>query len=197
MSETALIINVVNEQATDSGDGLTFTLHGVDAQASPVPVVCVDGVEAAAEDYTFDAGDADTAASIVFGASKSGKTVTCDYSWRLTCSAEQDLTAYELGRESNTKVMKDVNGRTMAVESCEKVTSWQGLLVWDYADQAFWEEIRRIAETPGMTFDVVRGSLTTPLDRISNLFPTGHPKFREIPGVPGRTQVSLAAVQLG
>ena len=194
--ETALIIKVVNEQAADTGDGLKFALRGRDAQQPPEPVVYVDGEPAASDGYTFDSGDEETAASITFDSTQAGKTVTCDYNWRLACAADRDLSVYEFGRDANTRVMKDVNGRVMAVESFEKVSGWRGLLVWDYAEQSLWDEIRRIAETPGVKFDLERGSLDAPLDRIENLFPAGYPQFREIPGVPGRTQVSLAVVQL-
>jgi hypothetical protein len=194
--ETALIIHVLNETATEGEDGLAFSLHGRDAEETPAPVVYVDGAEADAEEYTFDCGDEETNASITFTESQSGKAVTCDYYWRLECAADQDLTVYEFGRELNAKALKDVNGRTMVVEGYEKTTSWRGALAWEYATQEFWDEIRLIAEGVGTTFDLSRASLAPPFDRIERLYPLEYPKFREIPGVPGRSQISITAVQL-
>jgi hypothetical protein len=195
--ETALIIKITGENAVDCGDGLSFTLRGRDVRNLPEPVVYIDGAVAEKESYTFDPGDSETSAAIAFEDQQTGKKVTCDYYWKLSCGPENDLTVYEFSREANTRVMKDVNGRTMVVESCVKVTGWRGMLVWDYADQSFWDEIRRMAESPGATFDLERTSLVEPLDKIANLYPTGYPQFSEIPGVPGRTQIKLTVVQLG
>lgn len=194
--ETALIIHVLGEAAADSGDGLTFGLHGRNAQETPAPVVCVDGAEVDNEEFTFNFGDQETAASVTFEDSKAGKTVTCDYTWRLECAPDQDLTVYEFERELNAKALKDVNGRLMVVEGCEKVTAWRGALVWEYATQAFWDEIRRIVESVGTTFDLERSSLDAPFDLIEKLYPLEFPKFKEIPGVPGRSQIAVSVVQL-
>ncbi len=195
--ETALQINVVNETAEDTGDGLTFMLHGRDARTKPAPTVYVDGAEAAPSDYVFDAGDDETAATITFNESQSGKTVTCDYVWRLACSPENDLTVYEFGREANVRTETDVNGRTIVVEGYERVAGWRGALVWDFAGQEFWEEIRLLAETPGATFALERNSLASPFNLMENLYAAGYPKFREIPGCPGRSQIAIPVVQLG
>ncbi len=195
--ETAIYFRVKNEEATDGGDGLTFALHGVNAQATPAPVVYVDGAEADPASYTFDYGDSETAASITFEDSRSGSTVTCDYRWKYELGPEEELAVYEFDRTMNVKTLTDVNGRRMVVENCAKVSGWQGALAWKYVGQSFWEELRRLAESAdGWTIDVERSSLGAPLDMIENLYPISYPKFAEKPGVPGLTGVTMNVVQI-
>jgi hypothetical protein len=194
--ETAIYIRARGEVAADSGDGLTFVLHGRKALESPAPKVYADGAEADPEDYAFDYGDEETSASITFDSSQAGKTITCDYRWKYECGPGEEPAVYEMEKELNVKAMKDANGRTMVVENEIKASGWRGVLAWKYVTQAFWNEIRILVESPGYTFDIERTSLGEPLDSIMNLYPVKYPAFKETPGVPGLTDVTLEAVQL-
>lgn len=194
--ETALYIRVSGEEAVDGGDGMTFSLHGRNAQSSPAPVVMSDGEVVDAEEYTFDYGDADTEAGIVFNSDRSGETITCDYRWKYECGPDEDPVAFELDKEVNARALKDVNGRTIVVENLVKTSGWRGVISWKYMNRSLWDEIRILAESPGYLFDVERTSGGDPLDLIDNLYPLKFPAYSEEPGVPGLTNVSIEAVQV-
>ena len=194
--DTVLIVRRRGETAADSGDGLKFVLSGRGAEAEPEPVVRVDGSRADAGEYVFDPGNAETAASVTFHETRAGRDVKCDYAWRLECGPRNELSVYEVERELNVKAAKDANGRTIVTESGEKTTGWRGLLVWEYAEQSFWDEIRRIAETVGTTFDLKRASLAAPLNSLERLYPASYPAFKEIPGMPGFTRIAMSVIQL-
>ncbi|HOY62860.1 MAG TPA: hypothetical protein PLK80_05240 [bacterium] len=194
--DAVLIVKRRGEMAEDFGDGLKFVLSGRGAEAEPEPVVRVDGSRADAGEYVFDPGDAETAASVTFHETRAGREVKCDYAWRLECGSRNELSVYEVERELNVKAAKDANGRTIVTESAEKTTGWRGLIVWEYAEQTFWDEIRRIAETVGTTFDLKRASLAAPLNSLERLYPASYPAFKEIPGMPGFTRIAMSVIQL-
>ncbi len=193
--ETVLTFHVAAEAAEDGGDGLTFELSGRGALATPAPAVRVDGAPVSSG-YVFDPGDDETRATITFESSMAGRVVTCDYSWSFECPAESDLSVYEFGRESNAKLVKDVNGRVMIVEPGARVTEWRGRLVWEYAGRALWDDLRRIAELPGSTFDVARASLGAPFDALTGLYALDYPEFGEIAGMPGRTRITMNVAKI-
>lgn len=194
--ETALYIRVAGEQAEDSGDGLTFNLHGRAVQESPLPVVLSNGEIVDPDDYTIDYGDADTNGAITFDTDRTSETITCDYRWKYECGPGEDPMVLELEKDLNIRALKDVNGRTMVVENLVKTCGWSGVITWKYMSRDFWNEIRILVEAPGYLFDIERTSADAPLDLIGNLYPMKYPAFKEEPGVPGMTQVTIEAVQL-
>jgi len=193
--ETAIYFRVSGEEAVDSGDGLSFTLHGREAQAGPAPVVYVDGVERDPETYVFIYGGEDTHAGIEFE-DPVELPVTCDYRWKYRCGESENLSVYEMRKDLNVRTARDVNGLPMVIENRYKAPAWRGVLVWEYMSMDFWREIRTLVEGDGYSFDIERVSLGAPLDTISNLYPVTYPVFSEEPGVPGLTGVTVEAVQL-
>ena len=188
--------------ATDSGDGLEFTLFGVDGQVPPTsggvtPVVYVDGVVMTpTTDYTFAVGDFETECSITFVASQAGKTVTCDYKWRWTCDVYQDPNEYGYERDINADERTDVNGRKIVVEAYDRLSKPAITLVWSFVDKPFWSLLERLAEEPLITFDVEVVNETSPHKRINNLYATTYPTWAAIPGIPGRYAATITARQL-
>lgn len=194
--ETAIYVKVLQETAADGGDHKTYNLKHGNAQDEPSPVVCVNGITVSAG-YTFDDGGDEDAASITFEVERAvDDAVTCDYVWKYTCSAEEDLSVYELDKTLNIKKAQDVNGRTMVVESFKKVSEWHGALVWSYVGVDFWKVICELVEGVGTTFSIERKSMSAPFDLLENLYPVKYPKYEEIPGVPGKTNVGLEVLRL-
>ncbi len=196
--EFELEIHCVCETATEAegGGGMVYELHGRNALTDPAPVVYVDGMEPLPGVWTFDPGDAETCARITFVIAPGDVKVECTYSWLLEPGPGEEPTVYEFERAVNAAAQIDANGRRMVTESCNRVTGWSGALVWQYATQGLWDDIRRLAEGTRTTFDIVRASLEPPFDRIENLYVTGYPKFGETAGVPGRTGVAIGVVQI-
>lgn len=194
--ETAIYFKSIGETANDSGDGLTFNLHGKNAQESPPPNVYVDGIVADAEEYTIDYGDADANATITFAGSKAGKKIVCDYCWKYECGPGEDPSVFEFEKDLNVKAMKDVNGRTMIVENLVKTGGWKGVISWKHISREFWDELRRITEQPGCMIDIERTSAGAPIDLIENLYPLEYPSYKEEPGVPGLADVTLKVEQI-
>ena len=202
-NETRLYPYARGEVAVDSGDGLTFNLHGRDGQTPAVdptygvePVVYSDGVIVNSSEYTFNVGDASTICSITFNSSQSGNQIKCNYKWKLTPTIEEDFTVYAMEKEQNSVIKKDVLGRNMAVESYSRVTAFRAMLAWEKIDGDFWREIQILAESKKYTFDVERISETAPFDRINNLYITNYPRHEAIPGAPGLFDIAIEAAQL-
>lgn len=194
MAEWTFYVRVVAEQAVDSGDHLTYELHGVAAQADPVPIVYVDGV-AQGSGYTFDYGDAVTVASITFSVSKEGSEITCSYRWKYACGDEEDAGVWAVDREMNQVVGKDANGRAMIAISYTPVSNFRGIVTWEYMPKTFWQEWQTIVEN-GYTFDIERTSDGDEPRTLENLLPLTYPKWEEIPGMPDMINVGVEFMQI-
>jgi len=196
-TEFFVYIYPIGEIAVDSGDHTTYTLHGIDGQeAHTTPVVCVDGVEEPAADYTWSDGDATTRCSIIFDSAQAESAViTVDYEWKLTPYLGEEPIAYELDREMLAEIRTDVNGRRFAVESYQRVAAYAILLKFAWIDQASWDEIRLLAEQKYYTFGVEWAS-TSPVIRIDNLFLLTWPKAVSVPGMVALWNVDLLAQQI-
>ena len=195
MAEWAFYVRPKAEVAVDSGDGFTFNLHGVAAQADPAPLVYDAGVlQTVTTDYTFDYGDATTAASITFLIAPAG-AITCTYRWKYACSEDEDASVYDVGKEINTFVEKDVNGRTIVAISYSPAANFRGQVVWEYMPSAFYDEWQIIIDN-AYTFDIERTSDGTEPRTLANLQPLTELRFTEIPGVPDRLHVGIEFVQL-
>lgn len=192
--EWIIYIRVRGEVAVDSGNGLTFNLHGKDAQALPVKEVYVNGV-LQISGYTFNAGSQTTAASITFISSQTGKIVKANYRWKYETTSEENLSVYQVEKPMNNIVEPDVNGQTLVSVSYNPVGAFKGLLTWEYMLKAFWQEWQRIAENSYL-FDIETVSDTTEPETLSNLLTTGYPKYEKIPGVPGRVHVGVEFVKV-
>jgi hypothetical protein len=194
-NEWSLYIRVRGEVATDSGDGLTFDLTGFDGQATPTPVVYIDGT-AQTSGYTFNNGSQSVACSITFTASQTGKAITADYRWKYENSAEEDASAYEVDKDVNIKKAKDINGKDIVSVSYNPVGNFRGMVLFEYMSDAFAAMFRKIVENAYL-FDLERASDATSPRSLSNLMATTYPKFAEEPGVPGLTHVGCEFMQIG
>jgi hypothetical protein len=192
MSELSFYVRARNEAAIDSGDGLTWDLHGKDADAAPE--VYVDSMLQLAG-YTFDPGDQSTAASITFAISQAGSVVTCTYRWRYECDFEEDIGVWDVGKDANIGQFKDVNGRDLTAIGYHPCGSFKGTMTWEYMTINFWREFQTIAEN-AYTFDVERTSGPDEPQSLENLLCTTYPRFVEIPGVPDRVHVAFEFIQL-
>ena len=188
---------------SEAGAGLVWTLYGVDGMTPTededygvTPVVYVDGVEADPTDYVFDVGDETTKCTITFTVSQTGNTITCDYKWRYSCTADEDMSAYEVDRESNAAPRKDVNGRFAVTEPYERVSNRVVLLEWTYINNAFWSLLDRISTRAKTTFDIEVSSEDSPNDRINGLYAISYPTWACLPGYPCRYNAALSAMQL-
>ncbi len=190
MAEWSFYVRVVAEVAVDSGNGLKFNLHGKDAQATPAHEVYVNGILQAASAYTFTNGNQSTDAYVTFNNSQSGNDVRVSYRWKWECSADEDADVYEIGKDINQIVSKDVNGRTIIATSYCPVTSWAGAVHFSYVDQDFWEEWRIIADN-AYSFDLERNGHSTFPQTLTNLFITSYPRWAEMPGIPDLIHVGV------
>jgi len=194
MAEWAFYVRVVGEVATDSGDQLTFNLTGKDAQASPAPVVYIDGVEQTTG-YTFNNGDQSTNCSITFTSTQTGE-IKANYRWKYECAdGAEDASIYEIAKEVNVMRSKDANGRTLISKSYEIVGNWIGIVRWEYATMAFFNMWRTIVES-GYAFDLERTSDGDEPRTISNLMALDYPRFVELPDVPDKIDVGIEFVAL-
>lgn len=193
MSEWNLYIRVVGEVAVDSDDHLTFDLHGKDTQASPVPKVYIDNVLQSSA-YTFNDGDQSTQSSITFDSEQTG-IITATYRWKRELDDDEDASVYEVDKEANILVEKDVNGRTIVAISYTPTANFMGILQWEYMLKEFWEEWVLIVDN-AYTFDIERTSDADEPRTLSNLLATLYPRWIEIPGVPERIHVGIEFVQL-
>lgn len=193
MAEWTIYFRPIGETAVDSGDGLTFDLHGKDIQS--VSAVYVDGVLEDPSNYTVNSGSQIQNGSITFGVSKSGSVITVDYRWKYECSDGEIGSAYEVEKALNVRTEQDVEGRDVILVSYSRVGGFRCVLLFEYQEQAFWEEWR-IAVENCYEFDIQRESLSAPLALIQNLICTEYPKFGEIPGMPGLTMVAIPCIQI-
>jgi hypothetical protein len=193
MAEWSFYVRVVAEAAVDSGNGLKFNLHGKDAQTTPAPTVYVDGILQSASTYTFTNGDQSTAASVTFATSKSGKSVRVTYRWKYECSANEDADVYEIEKEINQAVGKDVNGRTIIATAYCPTSSWDGVVHFLYVTQTFWEEWRIIADN-AYAFDLERNGHSTYPQTLTSLFVTSYPRWAEMPGIPDLIHVGVELI---
>lgn len=192
-AEWSFYVRAVAEVAVDSGDGLTFDLHGKDAQASPAPTVYSNGILQSASTYTFNNGNQSTAASVTFALSQSGNEIRVTYRWKWECSANEDADVYEIGKDINQIVGKDVNGRTIIATSYCPTTSCDGAVHFSYVTQAFWEEWRIIADN-AYTFDLERTGHASAPQTLTQLFITSYPRWAEMAGIPDLIHVGIEFV---
>lgn len=193
MAEWSFYVRVLTELAVDSGDGLTFDLHGKDAQASPAPEVYVNGILQADTTYTFNDGNQSNAASVTFDSSQTGNIVRVTYRWKYECSSDEDADVYEIGKEINHVVVKDVNGRTIIATSYCPTTSWAGVVHFSYVTESFWDEWRIIADN-AYTFDLERDGVSAAPQTLTYLFVTSYPRWVEMAGIPDLIHVGVEFV---
>lgn len=128
----------------------------------------------------------------------SSDVVVATYTWRHDCAEYEDVSVYEIDKQPNTTVAKDVNGRNMVTESYQKFSGFVGRLVWPYARYKFWETLRAVAEADGSTIDVTRVSIAgQATGQLTNLYITNYPKWVEEPGVVDVVQeITLDVVEI-
>ena len=191
--EWAFYVRVKGETAVDSGDGLTFDLHGKAGQATPAPVVYVDGVVQVAL-YTFNNGNQSTNCSITFSLAQTG-VVTCDYRWKYECDYTEDASVFSVDKVVNIQRNVDVNGRTILGVSYTAVQNFEGAVQWEFMPRAFWDEWETIVNNAYL-FDIERYSDATEPRTLANLMPLTFPKWEEIPGIPDRLHVGVQFIQV-
>lgn len=194
LSEWSFYVRVLGEIAVDSGDGLTFELHGKDAQASPAPAVYVNGV-LQLSGYTIADGDQNTAASVTFNSSQTGNVVTVDYRWKYECTPDQEAGVWEADKDVNIKPSKDANGRDMVAVSYTPAGSFKGVLTFEYVSKTFWQEWQIIAEN-AYAFDIERTSDMTNPRTLYNCIALKYPRWVEVAFMPDLINVGIEFQQL-
>ena len=194
MSEWTFYVRVRGETAVDSGDGLTFTLHGRDGQAVPAPAVYLDGT-LSGSGYTFNPGGPATPCSITFATPQTGRQVTCDYRWKNACAEDEEAAVFEIGRDVNIHNVKDANGRDLVAIGFTPVGSYKGLVRFEYVSLDFWREWQRIVENAWL-FDLERASDNDPPRTLDRLLAVSYPRFAEIPGIPDRFHMGVEFIHV-